>query len=94
MIAPKTHRIDRERLVALKVEFAGRRLCDITSDLVRAYQCGVVLNGDGGDVSDLCEGLKRLEAEHDALGRAAAIERNLSWESQLETVARIAGACR
>ncbi len=38
MVAPKTHRIDKERLAALKVEFSGRRLCDITSDLVRAYQ--------------------------------------------------------
>lgn len=37
-VAPKTHRIDRERLAALKVEFGGRRLCDITGDLVRAYQ--------------------------------------------------------
>jgi integrase len=37
-IAPKTHRIDRERLAALRLEFGGRRLCDVTSDLVRAYQ--------------------------------------------------------
>jgi integrase len=38
VVAPKTHRIDRERLVALRADFAGRRLCDITSDMVRAYQ--------------------------------------------------------
>jgi integrase len=38
MVAPKTHRIDRERLVALKAVFAGSRLCDITSDMVRSYQ--------------------------------------------------------
>ena len=38
MVAPKTHRIDRERSAALKLEFSGRRLCDITSDMVRAYQ--------------------------------------------------------
>ena len=38
VVAPKTHRIDRERLVALKVVFAGTRLCDITSDMVRSYQ--------------------------------------------------------
>ena len=38
MVAPKTHRIDRERLVALKAVFAGTRLCDITSDMVRSYQ--------------------------------------------------------
>jgi integrase len=37
-VAPKTHRIDRERLAALKVKFGGRRLCDVTGDLVRAYQ--------------------------------------------------------
>ncbi len=38
MVAPKTHRIDRERLVALKPAFSGNRLCDITSDMVRSYQ--------------------------------------------------------
>jgi len=38
VVAPKTHRIDREGLVALKAVFAGTRLCDITSDMVRAYQ--------------------------------------------------------
>ncbi len=38
IVAPNTHRIDRERLVALDKAFAGRRLCDITSDEVRAYQ--------------------------------------------------------
>lgn len=38
VVAPKAHRIDRERLVPLKVEFSGRCLCDITSDMVRAYQ--------------------------------------------------------
>jgi integrase len=37
-VAPKTHRIDKERLAALKVEFSGRRLCDVTGDLIRAYQ--------------------------------------------------------
>jgi len=38
LIAPNTHRIDKERLVALKASFAGTRLCDITSDMVRVYQ--------------------------------------------------------
>ena len=38
IVALKTHRIDRERLVALRAQFAGTRLCDITSDMVRAYQ--------------------------------------------------------
>jgi integrase len=38
VVAPKTHRIDKERITALKVEFGGRRLCDFTSDLVRSYQ--------------------------------------------------------
>jgi integrase len=37
-VAPKTHRIDKERLVALKVHFGGLRLCDITGDAVRAFQ--------------------------------------------------------
>src|ERR1700674_1985576 len=37
-VAPKTHRTEKERLAALKIELGGRRLCDITSDLVRAYQ--------------------------------------------------------
>jgi integrase len=37
-VAPKTHRIDKERLVPLKAEMSGRRLCEITSDIVRAYQ--------------------------------------------------------
>jgi len=38
LVATKTHRIDKERLVPLKAEFAGKRLCDISSDMVRAYQ--------------------------------------------------------
>lgn len=38
LVAPKTHRIDKERLVALKAAFSGTRLADITSDMVRAYQ--------------------------------------------------------
>ncbi len=38
LVAPKTYRIDKERLVALKSYFIGTRLCDITSDMVRAYQ--------------------------------------------------------
>jgi len=37
-VAPKTHRIDKERTAALKAAFGGKRLCDITGDLVRAYQ--------------------------------------------------------
>ncbi len=37
-VAPKTHRIDRERLVPLKAEFGHLRLCDIAEDSVRAYQ--------------------------------------------------------
>lgn len=38
LVAPKTHRIDKERLTPLKAEFGDRRLCDFTSDLVRSYQ--------------------------------------------------------
>jgi integrase len=38
LVAPKTHRIDKERLVALKAFFSGSRLSDITSDMVRSYQ--------------------------------------------------------
>ena len=38
IVAPKTHRIDKERLVALKIHFAGLRLCDITGDAERAFQ--------------------------------------------------------
>jgi integrase len=38
VVAPKTYRIDRERLVSLKASFTGRRLCDITTDMVRAFQ--------------------------------------------------------
>jgi integrase len=38
VVAPKTHRIDRERTVPLKAAFGGVRLCDVTSDMVRAYQ--------------------------------------------------------
>jgi len=64
------------------------------AELVRACRCGVVLKSDGGDVADVCAGLKRLEAEHHELVRAAAMKRNLNWESQLETVARVAGIRR
>src|SRR5258706_5237663 len=38
MVAPKTQRIDKERLVALKLHFGGVRLCDVTGDAVRAFQ--------------------------------------------------------
>jgi len=38
MVVPKTRRIDKERMVALKAHFSGMRLCDITSEMVRAFQ--------------------------------------------------------
>lgn len=38
LVAPKTHRIEKERLVPLTAAFGGSRLCDITSDMIRAYQ--------------------------------------------------------
>src|SRR5580658_5631170 len=34
LVAPKTHRIDKERMVPLKARFADQRLCDITSDMI------------------------------------------------------------
>ena len=37
-VAPKTRRIDKERMVALKAAFGGIRLCDITSEMVRVFQ--------------------------------------------------------
>jgi integrase len=37
-VAPKTHRIEKERLVPLAAQFGGTRLCDITGDMLRAYQ--------------------------------------------------------
>jgi len=37
-VAAKTHRIDKERSAALEMALGGRRLCDITGDMVRAYQ--------------------------------------------------------
>jgi integrase len=40
LIAPKTHRIDKERMKPLLAFFGGMRLCDITSDAVRTYQLG------------------------------------------------------
>jgi integrase len=38
LVAPKTHRIDKERMKPLLAFFGGQRLCDITADAVRAYQ--------------------------------------------------------
>jgi integrase len=38
IVAPKTHRIERERMKPLLAFFGGQRLCDITADGVRAYQ--------------------------------------------------------
>jgi integrase len=38
LVAPQTHRIDRERLAPLTEAFGGRRLCDLTSSDVRGYQ--------------------------------------------------------
>ncbi|HSP68689.1 MAG TPA: site-specific integrase [Bryobacteraceae bacterium] len=37
-VAPKTRRTDKERLVALKAAFGGLRTCDITSEMIRAFQ--------------------------------------------------------
>jgi integrase len=44
MVAPKTRRIDKERMVALKAAFGGLRTCDITSEMVRAFQLKRVAN--------------------------------------------------
>jgi integrase len=38
LVAPQTHRIDRERLLPIRRAFGGRRLCDITSGDIRGYQ--------------------------------------------------------
>jgi len=38
MVAPQTHRIDKERLKPLLAAFGGRRLSEITSGDVRGYQ--------------------------------------------------------
>jgi integrase len=38
LVAPKTHRIDRERSVALRAFFGGKRLVDITSAELRGFQ--------------------------------------------------------
>jgi integrase len=38
LVAPKTHRIERERMKPLLTTLGGIRLCDITADTVRAYQ--------------------------------------------------------
>jgi len=38
LVAPQTHRIDKERLVPLLKWFGGRRLCDITGTDVQTYQ--------------------------------------------------------
>jgi integrase len=38
LVAPQTHRIDKERLVPLQKAFGGRRLCDITGNDLRGYQ--------------------------------------------------------
>jgi integrase len=38
IVAPKTHRIDRERMKPLLAHFGGERLCNITADSLRAYQ--------------------------------------------------------
>ena len=62
------------------------------ADLVAAANCGIVLNTDGADVDDLCAALDRLESRHEELARAASVKRDLTWESQLAVVARIAGA--
>ena len=65
------------------------------ADLVAASNCGVVLNTDGGDVDDLCAAFERLEGRHEEFAQAAAIKRDLTWESQQDTVGRIAGVpCR
>jgi integrase len=37
-VAPKTYRIEKERLVPLTARFGGTRLCGITADMIRAYQ--------------------------------------------------------
>jgi glycosyltransferase involved in cell wall biosynthesis len=64
------------------------------ANLVGSTQCGVVLRTDGNDVDDLCEGLRALEAGHDAFKRMAAVQRGLTWDSQTATVARTVESTR
>jgi len=56
--------------------------------LVNAGRCGVVLRTDGGDVNDLSEGLRRLEAGYEEYSAQAAAPRGLMWESQDAVIAR------
>ena len=56
--------------------------------LVKAARCGVVLRTDGGDVKDVCEGLRKLEAGYKEFAEHAAAPRDLMWESQNEVIAR------
>src|SRR4029077_8285796 len=41
--------------------------------IVKTRGCGVILKGDGGDVDDLCEAMRQLEAAHARYQAAAAI---------------------
>jgi glycosyltransferase involved in cell wall biosynthesis len=57
--------------------------------LVNASRCGIVLRSDGGDVKDLCDGIRRLEAGYKAIAEQAAAPRGLMWESQNAVIARV-----
>ena len=61
------------------------------AEVVNAFGCGVVLDGDGGNIDDLCRAMRQLEAGYARLKASAAISRDLTWGSQTATVARIAG---
>jgi hypothetical protein len=56
--------------------------------LVSEARCGVVLATDGGDVDDICDGLRRLAASYDECAEQAAAPRDLLWESQDAVIAR------
>lgn len=62
------------------------------ASLVRSWGCGVVLSGDGSDVEDITDGIRKMLANHQAFRAEAQANRcNLTWETQASVVGQIAG---
>lgn len=62
------------------------------ANTVQRLGCGVVLSSDGRDVDDICLGLRELLFNREKYKENTEKNRlEMTWESQVETIARIVG---
>lgn len=60
------------------------------ADFVRRYGCGVILKGDGRNVEDIVEGLRKLVSDIEAYkAGASSAAQSVVWELQVSQVQRV-----